>query len=104
MIDGAVAFAAFEQRISRIQLTKSSEQRILFSRGEIMSDIGDLIKEHRLACNLSQKKLGDACGISDAEIMRIENGDRDAKLEQSLQNRKGIKNASFPVFAHFRVY
>ena len=38
-----------------------------------MSDIGDLIKEHRLACNLSQKKLGDACGISDAEIMRIEN-------------------------------
>lgn len=41
-----------------------------------MSDIGDLIKEHRLACNLSQKKLGDACGISDAEIMRIENGDR----------------------------
>lgn len=41
-----------------------------------MSDIGDLIKEHRLACNLSQKKLGDACSISDAEIMRIENGDR----------------------------
>lgn len=41
-----------------------------------MSNVGKLIKEKRTASGLSQKRLGNACGISDSEIMKIENGTR----------------------------
>lgn len=41
-----------------------------------MPDIGQLIKDKREATGLSQKKLGIACGVSDSEIMKIENGTR----------------------------
>jgi HTH-type transcriptional regulator, competence development regulator len=41
-----------------------------------MSDFGQFIKQRREAAGLSQKKLGNACGISDTEIFKIENGTR----------------------------
>lgn len=41
-----------------------------------MSNIGKLIKEKRIASGLSQRNLGKECGISDSEIMKIENGTR----------------------------
>lgn len=41
-----------------------------------MSNVGDLIKQKRIKAKLSQKNLGKACGISDSEIMKIENGQR----------------------------
>lgn len=41
-----------------------------------MSKVGEMIKEKRLKAKLSQKKLGKSCGISDSEIMKIENGQR----------------------------
>lgn len=41
-----------------------------------MSKIGELIKIKREAAGMSQKKLGTACGLSDSEIMKIENGIR----------------------------
>lgn len=41
-----------------------------------MSNVGEYIKEKRIAAKLSQKSLGKACGISDSEIMKIENGRR----------------------------
>jgi len=41
-----------------------------------MSNLGRLIKEHRGAAGLSQKKLGDACGMSDTTISKIEDGSR----------------------------
>lgn len=41
-----------------------------------MSDLGKMIKQKREAIGLSQKKLGDACGVSDSEIFKIENGTR----------------------------
>lgn len=41
-----------------------------------MPNLGQLIKCKREAAGLSQKKLGKACGLSDSEIMKIENGTR----------------------------
>lgn len=41
-----------------------------------MSDLGLFIKNKRQAFGLSQKRLGSACGLSDTEIMKIENGSR----------------------------
>lgn len=41
-----------------------------------MPNLGQLIKNTREAVGLSQKKLGNACGLSDSEIMKIENGVR----------------------------
>lgn len=41
-----------------------------------MSDLDQLIKQKREASGLSQKKLGTACGVSDTEIFKIENGTR----------------------------
>lgn len=41
-----------------------------------MSKLGQLIKDKREAVGLSQKKLGNACDLSDSEIMKIENGTR----------------------------
>ena len=39
-----------------------------------MHGIGDLIKEKRKSIGLSQKALGDAVGISDTAVQRIESG------------------------------
>lgn len=41
-----------------------------------MPDLGQLIKHQREVEGLSLKKLGVACGVSDSEIMKIENGTR----------------------------
>jgi transcriptional regulator with XRE-family HTH domain len=41
-----------------------------------MPNVGQLIRNKREAAGLSQKKLGIACGLSDSEIMKIENGVR----------------------------
>ena len=38
--------------------------------------LGNLIKKHRVELNMSLKKLGDECGISDSEILKIESGKR----------------------------
>lgn len=40
------------------------------------NNVGQLIRNKREAVRLSQKKLGIACGLSDSEIMKIENGVR----------------------------
>ena len=42
----------------------------------IMPNLGEMIKDKREVAGLSQKKLGIACGLSDSEIMKIENGQR----------------------------
>ena len=41
-----------------------------------MPNLGEMIKNKREAAGLSQKKLGTACGLSDSEIMKNENGQR----------------------------
>ena len=41
-----------------------------------MPNVGQLIRNKREAVGLSQKKLGIVCGLSDSEIMKIENGVR----------------------------
>lgn len=41
-----------------------------------MSGLGQFIKLRREEAELSFKKLGNACGVSDSEIMKIENGTR----------------------------
>ncbi len=49
-----------------------------------MSSLGEMVRSRRLAAGLSQKKLGKACGVSDSEIMKIENGDRKTPSCQNL--------------------
>ena len=45
--------------------------------------LGEMIKEKREAKGLSLKSLGKACGISDSEMMKIENGKHFAELQNS---------------------
>lgn len=49
-----------------------------------MLNLGDLIKEKREVAGLSQKKLADACGLSDSEIMKIESGRRETPSWKNL--------------------
>lgn len=41
-----------------------------------MPVLGQMIRNKREAAGLSQEKLGNACGLSDSEIWKIENGER----------------------------
>lgn len=41
-----------------------------------MANLSQIIKNKRESIGISQKKLGNACGLSDSEIMKIENGVR----------------------------
>ena len=43
--------------------------------------VGDMIREMRLSKNLTQKQLGDMCGMADSAIRRYENGRANPKLE-----------------------
>lgn len=38
--------------------------------------VGEFIKDRRESLNISLKKLGEACGVSDSEILKIESGQR----------------------------
>jgi transcriptional regulator with XRE-family HTH domain len=50
---------------------------IYFSQGGVaMNTLGELIKERRLAKNLSKRALAEKAGISHTEVHRIENGER----------------------------
>lgn len=49
-----------------------------------MFTLGDFIKEKRKAANISLQKLGDTVGISDSEMMKIENGARKNPHWQTL--------------------
>lgn len=41
-----------------------------------MIDVGDVIKQNRESSGFSRKKLAELSGISDSELMKIENGQR----------------------------
>lgn len=41
-----------------------------------MGDIGNVVKMNRELCGYSRKKLAELSGISDSELMKIENGER----------------------------
>ncbi len=49
-----------------------------------MSSLGGIIKSRRELLGYSQKKLGHICGLSDSEIMRIENGTREKPNWENL--------------------
>lgn len=57
-------------------MTKGSVYAMINFEVGFMSDLGEFIGEKRCTAGLSLKKLGDACGVSDSEIMKIENGTR----------------------------
>lgn len=41
-----------------------------------MEGVGEIIKNNRELCGFSRKKLAQLSGISDSELMKIENGER----------------------------
>ena len=47
-----------------------------FERGEHMPELGQFLKEKREFSGLSLKKLSSVTGISDSELLKIENGTR----------------------------
>ena len=47
-----------------------------FKRGEHMPELGQFLKEKREFSGLSLKKLSSVTGISDSELLKIENGTR----------------------------
>ena len=49
-----------------------------------MSRLGYLIRGKREALELSQKRSGNICALSDSEIMRIENGTREKPSWENL--------------------
>lgn len=49
-----------------------------------MPNLGEMIKNKRKVAGLSQRRLGKACGLSDSEIMKIENGQRKTPSWESL--------------------
>lgn len=78
-----LVFAANRQRIFMKLLTKSSDSAILTHRSDdklgvstLDNVIGKHIKNCRKALKLSLKQLGDSCGVSDSEILKIESGQR----------------------------
>ena len=69
--------AAFWQRILPISLTiRSVDAIILFEVTNMAKHVGETIKERRESLNISLKKLGEACSVSDSEILKIETGQR----------------------------
>ena len=47
-----------------------------FKRGETMPELGQFLKEKRESSGLSLKRLSSVTGISDSELLKIENGTR----------------------------
>jgi DNA (cytosine-5)-methyltransferase 1 len=76
--------AAFGQHTCIFMLTISSVSGkfktvcLVKFRGDdyVENSVGDLIKSRREAMGMSLKKLGEACDVSDSEILKIENGKR----------------------------
>ncbi len=42
----------------------------------MLNSVGEMIKKRRETLKVSLKKLGEACGVSDSEILKIESGER----------------------------
>lgn len=64
-----------------------NKQRTCYTIIEVilnMPNLGDMIKEKREAVGLSQKKLAEACSLSDSEIMKIESGRRETPSWKNL--------------------
>ena len=69
--------------------TVDNKQRTCYTIIEVVfgrSNLGNMIKEKREVAGLSQKKLARACGLSDSEIMKIENGQRKTPSAKNLCN------------------
>ncbi len=49
-----------------------------------MAGVGDVIKENRELCGYSRKKLAELSGISDSELLKIENGERKSPSWRNL--------------------
>lgn len=50
-----------------------------------MKELKDLIKFYREKLDLSQRELGEKCGVSNAEISRIESGERRNPSPETLK-------------------
>lgn len=53
---------------------------------------GDMIRKYRTEKGLTQKKLGELCGIADSNIRKYESGNQNPKIEtlQKIANALGI--------------
>lgn len=61
---------------------------------------GDLIKKFRLEKGLTQKQLGERCGINEANIRKYELGAQNPKMETLERIAKGLDIPVGRLFAH----
>lgn len=59
-----------------------------------MAGVGDVIKQNRELCGFSRKKLAELSGISDSELMKIENGERKTPSWKNLCEIAKVLNIS----------
>lgn len=61
---------------------------------------GDLIKKFRLEKGLTQKQLGERCGINEANIRKYELGNQNPKIETLERIAKGLDIPVGKLFTH----
>lgn len=72
-----------------------------FKRGETMLELGQFLKEKRESSGLSLKRLSSVTGISDSELLKIENGTRKKPgWEHLCKIAKALNFHPFEVLLH----
>ena len=51
---------------------------------------GDMIRKYRTEKGLTQKKLGELCGIADSNIRKYESGNQNPKIENIRNSRPAL--------------
>ena len=65
----------------KAQRLSSPEYRAAYDRAGRMLELGDRVRELRLAKGLTQSELADAVGISRSAITRLEGGGMDPRVD-----------------------
>ena len=61
----------------------------------MLNSVGEMIKKRREALKVSLKKLGEACGVSDSEILKIESGERKSPNWNTLCKIVSVKSKAY---------
>ena len=57
---------------------------------------GDMIRKYRTEKGLTQKKLGELCGIADSNIRKYESGNQNPKIETLQKNSRCLRYSGKP--------
>ncbi len=69
-----------DQRLDRVYGLPGTPKRDAFDAGVELALVGEAIKQARTSQGLSQAQLGERLGVGKAQISKLENNVRDARL------------------------